>query len=157
LVKKHIPLICIALLLLSGCGGAAPALSPKHPDLEVSIQREACFGSCPVYSLTVSGDGSVTFQGEDYVLMTGTHTSSVSPESIEELVQAIEETGYFDLRNQYTAYEVTDNPYTTTTVTLDGHTKTIRHYHGDRSAPEQLTRFEKTIDRIANVQQWIGR
>jgi hypothetical protein len=156
-MKKCIPLICLALLLLSGCGGAAPALSPRHPDLEVSIEREACFGSCPVYGLTVSGDGSMSFRGEDNVLMTGTHTSSLSPESIEELVQAIEEAGYFDLRNQYTAEEVTDRAYTTTTVRLDGKTKTIRHYHGDLSAPEQLTNFEKTIDRIANVQQWIGR
>jgi hypothetical protein len=153
-MKKCIPLICIALLLLSGCGGAAPAPSP---DLVVSIQREACFGSCPVYGLTVRGDGSVTFEGEDYVLMPGTHTSRLSPESIAELVQAIEEAGYFDLAGSYTSYESTDMPYTTTRVTLNGQTHSIRHYHGDQGAPEQLTRFEKTIDRIANVQQWIGR
>jgi hypothetical protein len=166
LVKKFIPLICLALLLLSGCGvtrnssaaGAPqPAPSLEQRGLTVSIRREACFGFCPVYSLTVRGDGSVIFEGENHVAMTGTHAGTLTPEQTQELALAIEESGYFDLKDQYTTYEVTDLPYTTTTVTLDGRTKTIRHYHGDRGAPEQLTRFENTIDRVANTRQWIGR
>ena len=35
-------------------------------------------------------------------------------------------------------------------------TKTIKHYHGDFSAPEELTELEDKIDEIVNSEQWIN-
>ena len=37
-----------------------------------------------------------------------------------------------------------------------GVSKEVVHYHGDASAPRALDEVENGIDRIVNVEQWIG-
>ena len=49
----------------------------------------------------------------------------------------------------------TDMPSAFTSLTVDGKTKTVRHYHGDFSAPKELTELEDKIDEIVNSNQWI--
>lgn len=41
-------------------------------------------------------------------------------------------------------------PSAITLLTINGKTKTVRHYHCDFSAPEQLTELEDIIDEIVN-------
>jgi len=41
-------------------------------------------------------------------------------------------------------------PSAFTSLTIDGDKKTVRHYHGDLSAPKELTILENKIDEIVN-------
>ena len=66
--------------------------------------------------------------------------------------------GYMEFEDSYMTQDVTDNPYVITSITFsDGTTKRIEHYHGDLSAPEELTALEELIDDTANVAQWVGK
>ncbi len=114
-----------------------------------------CFGECPVYTLTIRGDGSVIFDGQQFVAATGVHTSTLAPEQLQALVDAFEAADYFALRGSYSKMDATDASSTRTSITLNGKTKSIYYYHGDRSAPKELSDLEKAIDTIANTKQWI--
>ena len=57
----------------------------------------------------------------------------------------------------YMEQKVTDLPYVITSITIGGQTKTVNHYHGDDSAPQQLTDLESKIDEIVNSKQWTGK
>ena len=62
---------------------------------------------------------------------------------------------YFSLNDKYNERTITDAPSVITSITIDGKTKTIEHYHGDFNAPEQLIELENRIDEIINSKQWI--
>jgi hypothetical protein len=116
------------------------------------MERTACFGFCPVYEVTVYGDGEVQYIGKDFVEVEGEQTSQISEEQVRVLVQAFYDAGFFEMEDRYED-NVTDLPSTTTTITIDGETKSVYNYYG---APESLIELEQTIDRISGASEWVG-
>jgi hypothetical protein len=160
-MKKLFALLGLLAVLLAGCGNGitratlpAPTPTVRYPDLLVTLERTMCFGRCPVYSLTIYGDGRVSFDGQQFVAATGVHTSTLAPEQIQALVDAFATADYFNLDGSYTSHDWTDAPSSRTSITLNGKTKHISHYHGDNCAPQQLSDLENAIDTIANTEQW---
>ena len=58
-------------VLAAACSLAAPAPTPDYASLVITLERTACFGTCPIYKLTVYGDGRVEYEGERFVTVTG--------------------------------------------------------------------------------------
>jgi hypothetical protein len=127
----------------------------------ITIERTACHGTCPVYSLSIFQDGKVEYDGLDFVQVKGKQTGSITPDQVQELTNAFKEADYFNLKDEYKA-PVTDLATTTTSFTLDGKTKTVSNYGGclegsPDKAPQALCDLEKHIDLIAHAAQWIGK
>src|SRR5689334_17734255 len=118
-------------------------------DLVITFERTACHGTCPIYKLTIEGNGTVIYEGKDFVQVKGRQTASLSPDQIQQLVSAFEQTGFFTLPD-YTDQDTTDSPSVITSITLNGKTKTVNHYYGDNSAPQGLFDLEFKIDEITN-------
>lgn len=123
----------------------------------ITLERTPCFGACPAYKLTLHGDGSVVYQGQSNVAVEGRHEAAISPEKVQELLAEFERVDYYSFKNEYhdPFASMTDFPTTITSLTRDGRRKTVRHYHGDMSAPGELTALEFKIDEIANSAQWV--
>ena len=68
--------------------------SQENP-LLVSLERGACKGPCPVYSVTVFKDGNVVFNGEQYTKMMGRHEYKISPESVNAIQQELKRIRFF--------------------------------------------------------------
>lgn len=128
----------------------APA---KYKGVTITLERTACYGICPVYKLTIYGDGKVNYTGEKYVTTTGTETTHIPAQEVVRLVDKFYEVKYFTLQNKYTA-SVTDLPTTITSITIDGKTKQIEDYYG---APKELRELENIIDQTVRSSQWVGR
>lgn len=128
----------------------------SQADVAITLQREVCFGTCPVYSVTILEDGTVLYNGERFVDVTGEQTGQIDPATVEQMVQALADAGYFEWDEEYTNMTVSDLPYITTSVTRDGETHTIRRYAGDDSAPVELPYLEMWIDLMANTGMWTG-
>ena len=47
----------------------------------ITLQRTACFGACPVYTVSIYADGTVAYNGERFVEVEGTQTGSIDPAS----------------------------------------------------------------------------
>jgi hypothetical protein len=132
-----------------------PASADALKDVQITLARTPCFGFCPVYDLTIRGDGTVVYTGTGYVATRGRQEGHISTAQVQELLAFFNKVAYTALQPEYTMYEITDLPYATTSLTVDGQTHRVNHYHGDRSAPEKLRLLEDRIDAVVNSAQWI--
>ena len=136
--------------------GSSATSENSFADLVITLERTACFGTCPVYELTITGDGTVVYQGTDFVEVKGKQTASLDQAQVQELVSAFEQAHFYALQDTYTNYDVTDNPSAIISITYKGESKTVNHYYGDKSAPQELYDLEAKIDEIVNSKKWTG-
>jgi hypothetical protein len=125
-------------------------------DVAITLERTACFGTCPVYTVTILEDGTVNYVGADFVEVTGEQTSQIDPQLVEQMVAEFEAAGYFDWAATYDAQTVTDMPTIITSVTRDGETHQVTRYAGDGNAPIALPFLELWVDIVANTGLWTG-
>ena len=155
----------ILLIICLGLAGCSESIfniqsTPTYPDLEISMERGPCFGTCPIYTLIIHANGTVNYEGEAFVQIEGTRNAKISPDQIDELVTAIENADFFSLEDQY-RFLASDLPSITLSITLDGRSKSIWHYGsldcgGKRDdAPEELCELESKIDEVVNSSQWV--
>jgi hypothetical protein len=121
----------------------------------LTLERTACFGFCPMYKLTVYGNGKVVYEGKRFVKVTGTRTATISPTAARKLISEFQQIHYFKLQDTYTGGH-TDAPSAITSLTMGKKQKTVHHYLASPNAPTQLTELENKIDAVVNSQQWIG-
>jgi hypothetical protein len=131
--------------------GMKPSIPESPENAIISIERTACFGSCPDYKLTIYGNGSVIYEGRNFVAVEGIRTGTVAPEDVRALVKHFNDINYFSLRDKYVD-QVTDLPTTTTSIRIDGQFKQVVDYYG---APEELKQLENRIDEVANSEVWV--
>lgn len=158
--------------LLTACTAAVPApvlppamaadgpakTSPGHYVIE--LQRGACFGRCPQYSLRIA-DGEVVFSGERYVAVTGTQMGSANPEALAGLLIRLRDPAIARLKDIYRPGQPgcgavsTDMPSNRIAWTLDGRRHLLDYYQGCEDAPPALRTLPAAIDAAANSAQWL--
>jgi hypothetical protein len=123
-----------------------------------SIDRAACYGTCPVYTVTVYRDGKVEYVGADYVKTKGKVTGTVTPAQLAALDKLFTDDHYLAYNDSYEHTDWTDAPSARTSYLPLGATtpKTVGHYYGDSHAPESLSKLEESFDTIVNTDRWIG-
>jgi hypothetical protein len=116
-----------------------------------------------VYSLELTGDGHVLFEGRAHVDSAGRYFGRIPTERLAALVLAFEEAGYFSLAEQYTwgtpgcSPYAADAPTVVTSITIGRRAKRIEHDLGCADVPPQLTQLERRIDETAESWRWTGR
>ena len=125
--------------------------------LRIKLQRTVCFGTCPAYSIEIRGDGSVTYFGGSFTLITGTHHEQIPKIVVENLVSQFRAADYFSLKDRY-HWNVTDNPTYTTSIEYDGHKKEVVDYVGlEAGMPEVVEALENAIDEAVGVDKWLRK
>ncbi len=132
-----------------------PAATPPASDVRITLEREPCYGPCPVYDLSISGDGTVVYTGTGYVKTRGRQEVKITPVQVQELLAFFDKVQYTGLHAEYTNQWITDMPYALTSLTVGGQTHRVNHYLGDQSAPVKLGLLEEKIDEMVNTAQWI--
>lgn len=118
---------------------------------EIGIERTTCFGKCPAYTFIARGDGTFRYHGEKNVEHLGVFSGEIPIWNFRELARFITDSGYMELKNEYTA-EVTDCPTTFTTVVENGKRKVIRNYAN--AGPSKLWAIEEIIDGLMAKSEW---
>ena len=121
--------------------------------LFASIERTACFGSCPVYKISIYKDGYVLYQGRQFVEKKGAYKSTLSPEQLEEIKNTASRLGYFEMEDEYVNPALTDFPSCITTLKVNGQRKKIRLY--SEAPPEKLVEFQNYLDSLFVDANWI--
>jgi len=120
----------------------------------ITLQRSGCLGACSVYNLTIYGNGTVIYEGIEHVNITGLQRSNISEDNIRQLLYEFKNIDYFSLNEtEIASHVVVDVPIVTTSLSVNGKTKTILHY--ETTEPERLTYLENSIDEHVNSNQWI--
>jgi hypothetical protein len=172
MASSFVSLIAAALLPIGASGPAVAArgdsLAPGPgaqatavpDDLVIKLERTACFGECPVYTVTIDARGNVEYNGARFVRVEGRQTDRIPLARVTAILETADRIGFFGLRDQYRFVQnpngsttvVTDLPTAFVTITRDGRTKRVEDYFG---APEGLKQLERLIDDTARTKRWI--
>ena len=166
----------IAFVILSFVAFPFLGQSSVPNDTVITLHRLTdAFGEFPEYNLTVKADGTLTFKQfakrlvppSDPRSRDSETQSKVSVETVAALVAAFERAKFFSLKDRYSEKEdgcpggvYTDATSAQISITLNGKSKSIFHYHGcvDQSRqpyPTELYTLAATIDELVNIKQWL--
>jgi hypothetical protein len=143
--------------------GDNPNDATANTGAAVTLERTPCFGGCPVYQLSVSADGVVTYQGRANVRHLGAATKRIQPQRVSALLSELERGGYFSFAPRYTPAEpscgryATDSPTAITSVRIENRVHRIEHDYGCGAAPGALVVLERRIDEVLGSTEWTGR
>ena len=133
------------------------SLPPPHamPDRAwVSLQRTACFGTCPAYSVRVDGAGHVEFHGRSFVCAKGLRRVRIPRAAAQRLLAAIDDAG-FGAMPDYDRRDWTDEPSNLLQADLGAGMHQLRHYDGMRDVPDIVDAIEDAVDRVAQDARWL--
>jgi hypothetical protein len=150
--------------------------APERARLRVRLERTACFGFCPTYTVVIHGDGRVDWTGRTNVLAIGHRHTRITGDEIAELSRLLDRARFFE-RNEYgelpaqpecttigsttscsfgTSVSIcSDTSHAIISVNRGMQTHTIDNDHC--SEQPELEAIEDFIDRIANTGAWIGQ
>lgn len=143
-------------------GGRAPRIA----DVELTLERTWCLGTCPVYSVRVGGDGSVRYEGSKYVLRTEVVESRIDPARLEPILREMEALDY--LRHEHRCRsKMRDSPGTGVKLLVGKTSRRFVDMHSGRECGQVATeldtiwhasvdRIGKLVDELVQSEQWIG-
>jgi len=152
-------------IAIASPGDPAPDLtSLSDADLKtltVRLERTACYGTCPAYTVTIHGDGRVEYTGQGNVKEKAARDGRIEMTAIAELLSHFTQAKFLSISKDYseekrTCGRCTDMPTGIIELRVSGITHRVKHYHGCTCAPKSLFGLESTIDKAANSDQWIG-
>src|ERR1044072_5001999 len=93
--------VLLATLNVAATRQQADPAQIKASDLNkvvITLERGGCFGPCPIYSVTIHGDGTVIYKGKQYVKVEGTRRYKIPKEEVKKLVAEFYRIDYFSLK-----------------------------------------------------------
>ncbi|WP_286828726.1 MULTISPECIES: DUF6438 domain-containing protein [Kordiimonas] len=163
---KKLLAVLATTFAMAGCagdssGGGTPVRDISPSDY-VTLSRTACFGACPVYDITLQGDGRVTYHGGRFTKLQGQHNDTYSAGRFLEVLSMFEMRGFSDFDDAYTRDTcrpwATDHPTVTVELKSADLTKKLVWYTGCRGIEEraQLDGMVDELERILDVERFIG-
>lgn len=125
--------------------------SATHGITEIGLERTACFGSCPVYTVIFKNDGTVRYVGEANAEYKGERKGTIPVNKFNMLAHFIKDSNYMKLDSTY-ATMITDLPTVYTRVVMNGKEKVIKDYAN--AGPSKLWAIEQLIDMFAKQTTW---
>ena len=148
--NASIVVVSIALgLTILGCSSSN--LKTKNLTKVFEIQKQRCFGDCPVYTLTIYDNGLMEYIGEANTKKIGTYSKKLNINDLRKLTKEFRDGGFFNFKNVYRSF-VPDLQTIIITFAEDGVSKTISGKEEGR--PEELLVLEEKLEKIANSDGW---
>lgn len=165
------------LLAQEGSAQPAPPPAPEPPvDLDVTMERTACFGHCPEYAVEIEHDGTVVWHGIANVTMLGTARARITRAQLRRLAREVDSVRFFELDENGQLPEpprcvqsagtmsctfrgrvvgCTDTSHAVITVRRGGKAHTVDDAHCEGRTV--LTGLEEMVDRMVGAKERIGR
>ena len=148
--------VLLTATLFVACAGPKTPLydedgAPIYTPL-VEFTRGACYGKCPVYTLTIYNEGLAKFNGKKFTDKDGIHTKLLSKAQVEELRKTLEKANLFDYPDNYE-----DGIADAAQVTLTYYSENggpIKRIKGKGDRPEALKQLDARLEEIANSAGW---
>jgi Domain of unknown function (DUF6438) len=128
-------------------------LSDSDPAaLEITFSRTMCFGKCPVYKMTITGDGKIIFTGQKYTRVAEA-TGQLTQDQSKELLRDFDRANFFALAPYYPP-DATDLPDTIICIHTRSKSACVRANDSSYTAPRRLGILQAQIYRMTQVEQW---
>jgi hypothetical protein len=129
--------------------------------LDIRFKRQGTWS--PVYEISVRDDGFVQYRGIHDVPFHGTATTSISRDSVDELVDRFQSIHFWTLEDHYWTGAM-DEPVVTITFSIDGRTKSVVNRWSEFSSPDSpnhethlaLDELGRAIEAAVDSQAWFA-
>lgn len=118
---------------------------------EIGLQKTSCFGRCPTFLLNIKMDGSVYYEGHNFVDKMGIYTGKIETYQLINILAYIDEIALMDLQDVYT-YGVTDHSSVYTMVKTNSKQKIINNYAN--TGPATLWALEQLMTQLLTEVEW---
>lgn len=135
----------IFLAFFISCKSTKPVSELTEDDIQITLRKGGCFGSCPVYSFNVYDGGYCTFIGEMNTEKIGTYSKQIEKEVYKELINSFEDADFHNFDDMYES-NIPDLPLITMSYNNGKSVKTIK---GKRERPTILHRLQFKLEKIA--------
>jgi hypothetical protein len=142
----------ILFLLMTACFACKSGKQAKQSfdKSVISMEKTACYGKCPVYTIVIYGTGKAEFTGSKNVKMLGKYEKQLSKEETLKIFNAFYASNFSDFISEYDS-GVTDVPTTIISFLHKGYNKVIRDKMG---APAELKALEKMVEELVKGEGW---
>jgi hypothetical protein len=128
------------------------------PYSSISLERQGCFGTCPIYTVTFSrgsgeSAGLASYVGERYAARDGAFDGAIDIWAYGHLCELLDSLDFFGLEENYAA-EWTDDA--TVIVEASGAAGSHRVLDYGRQGPAELVALQLAIDATADRIEWSG-
>ncbi len=136
-----------------------PVNTPAKPtagvdDVIIYLKKEGAPSmAIPTYDVSIFGNGTVIFDGKEWVETKGTVKYQIETSDVQTLIDLFYEIDYFSLKDRY-YNRIIHLGSTTTLITVGDVAKGVYNY--GYAAPATLIEFENKIDEIASSKQYVG-
>jgi len=125
--------------------------SIQEADKWISMSKGACYGTCPIYTMTIHENGITKFLGKRFCAMLGPHVAQLSSEQMTSLEQHIAEIQVEELPEKFESM-IADLPSTEITFyEKDGTSKSV---WWNMNAPEKLVNLSTFMDSYRGELNW---
>jgi hypothetical protein len=137
----------VALVVVTG--GILHSESPPDleadEDLEISLRKTSCLGNCPSYSVRITGNGSVTYEGLNK------ESADISQDKVQRLLDKFYEEDFFKMKES--KHEMTDDSDTVISLEASGYSKSLLYDGASAFHPDsdKFRSLEEEIKRVANI------
>lgn len=150
-MRRAPTIVAAAALLTADCvqGPRAPA---NANDTYVRLERTACMGDCPIYTVTLYDNGVVLYEGKQFTTP-GRVWGRIEPGLVAQIIEA------FDRVPAWTCPPeriTTDFPDAIVSVARNGQVRSIRHDYGDPCAPHAIRVLEVKIDHAGGFPHYVA-
>lgn len=134
---------------------SAPAAAPRAFS-RLSLERTDCRSLCPTYSVEVTDDGTVTYEGRRCVLVRGRATRTLSAEDMQRLQVAVDRAAVPSLPRPCCDCGDTDSPEAIVTLVVGQGRWVIRDMQTCAPFSKELRELSQEIDLVTGTAAWIG-
>lgn len=144
----------LILLAFFGQNGCINPINKSHNSISktiIELEKTACSGSCPVYVLKISDDGTMWLNAKENLKLTGDYKSKLNQTELNSLLTMFESVDFFNLKNSYQS-GMMDLPTKYISYTKNDQTKKIMAYD---NIPPELTAIINHIDAYTRTMEWL--
>ena len=125
-------------------------------NVEIGIEKESHDNIDPSYSLKISDDGKVEFNGKANVKEVGKHTLKISQDLIAEIVDKFNMIYFFSLKDKYLSSTDPESQETKTVISVRAGDKFKKiEYSKNGKAPHSLDSLVSQVEKITKIDQFI--
>lgn len=119
-------------------------------DPRIEMFKGPCFGSCPVYKLTIYEGGVVAYEGQQFTNRIGLYTKLLDQTTYRNLIKDFESSNFWNFQNAYKA-QIPD----LATVTISFHDgEQSKSVKGKDGRPAKIMELEEKLTAIAESGGW---
>jgi hypothetical protein len=142
--------LLLVVFLFSACNTVKMVTDPAQVSPKIVLSKGACFGDCPVYTLTIYNSGLVKFNGVRYTPMDGKHEKQLDEATYTDLIKTFDQANLWQFEDLYDM-DIADLPTTTLSYADKDKLKTIK---GKANLPQEMLDLEKRLEELIGSEGW---